>query len=444
MPGLMPPSPTLARIDRGNLCAGCGLCEALVAPGKISMQLNDAGYLRPRVATALTAAEDAAIARLCPGLSLSLDGSEGERHPLWGPMVRVRTGHASDAALRHHASSGGALSALLCHLLESGEVDAVIQTAADEALPIANRTVESRSRADVFAAAGSRYAPSAPLSGLRDRVEGTGRFAFVGKPCDVAALRAWAREDARVAERFPYVLSFFCAGVPSVRGARAILAALGAPEEEVKAFRYRGDGWPGAATATMRDGRTLALSYDTSWGGILTRFVQFRCKICPDGTGGFADVVCADAWYGDARGYPLFDEAPGRSLIVTRTAKGEALVRRAVAAGELVCEDLAADAIQRMQPGQAKRKRLVLSRLAAMAVMARPRPRFRGLTLIAAARQAGVWETAHSFLGLLRRLVMPQRHWSQAVVKRAPLLRFMMAHRRADPPTRPPVGDGSV
>jgi coenzyme F420 hydrogenase subunit beta len=37
------------------------------------------------------------------------------------------------------------------------------------------------------------------------------------------------------------------------------------------------------------------MSYADSWGGILSRHVQFRCKICPDGTGGFADVVCADA-----------------------------------------------------------------------------------------------------------------------------------------------------
>ena len=50
------------------------------------------------------------------------------------------------------------------------------------------------------------------------------------------------------------------------------------------------------------------MSYAQSWGEILTKHVQFRCKVCPDGSGGFADVACADAWYGDERGYPSFEE----------------------------------------------------------------------------------------------------------------------------------------
>lgn len=402
-------SPALARVVRGNLCAGCGLCESLAAPGKIAVRLDNAGFLRPEVSTALTSDEDGAIARLCPGLTLKQDSKQGERHTLWGPIIRTRVGHATDAALRHHASSGGALSAILGFLVESGAVDAIIQTAADDGRPIANRTVASLNREDIYRAAGSRYAPSAPLAGLRSHLERPGRFAFVGKPCDVAALRAYAREDARVAGKIPYLISFFCAGVPSLAGAQAILARLGAAEDAVTDFRYRGDGWPGSATATLRDGRALRMSYDDSWGGILTRFVQFRCKICPDGTGGFADLVCADAWYGDDRGYPCFDEAPGRSLIVTRTATGEDLLERAQAAGFLACEDLNAAEIARMQPGQLKRKKLVFSRLAAMAVLGRPVPRFEGFDLLSAARQAGIWETARSFLGLVRRLVAPEK-----------------------------------
>ena len=87
-------------------------------------------------------------------------------------------------------------------------------------------------------------------------------------------------------------------------------------------FRYRGDGWPGFATVRLKDGREARMSYAESWGGILTNYVQFRCRISPDGTGGFADIACGDAWYADAKGYPLFEEAEGRSLIVSRTRQG--------------------------------------------------------------------------------------------------------------------------
>jgi coenzyme F420 hydrogenase subunit beta len=78
------------------------------------------------------------------------------------------------------------------------------------------------------------------------------------------------------------------------------------------------------ATATAHDGRTAEMTYERSWGHHLSREVQFRCKICPDAVGGVADIACADAWYGGETGYPTFEEQSGRSLVVTRTAVGEA------------------------------------------------------------------------------------------------------------------------
>jgi coenzyme F420 hydrogenase subunit beta len=237
----------------------------------------------------------------------------------------------------------------------------------------------------------------------------SGRAAFVGKPCDVAALRALARRDPRIDRTFPYMVSFFCAGVPSLPGTRELLDRLEVSEAEVVTFRFRGDGWPGRATATLKDGRRFSMSYADSWGAILSRHVQFRCKICPDGTGGFADVVCADAWHCDERGYPLFEEADGVSLVISRTTRGEAVVRGALDAGRVALEPLNVDVIARMQPGQVKRKRLALARLAALAVLRRPRPRVAGLHLFAAARQAGLWAHLHSFIGTLRRVAVIRR-----------------------------------
>jgi coenzyme F420 hydrogenase subunit beta len=318
----------------------------------------------------------------------------------------VRTGYATDDTLRHQASSGGALSAVLLYLLDAGLVDRVVQTAADSKAPIDNVTVVSTSRGDVFQAAGSRYAPSAPLSALRDELARPGRFAFVGKPCDIAALRAYVAREPALSAKIPYCLSFFCAGIPSRSGTGAILDRLGVAAEDLSAFRYRGDGWPGFATATARDGRQLRMSYAQSWGDILSKHVQFRCKICPDGSGGFADLVCADAWYGDERGYPSFEESDGRSLVIARTEAGEELVRRAAAAGYLDVEDIDIDEVAKMQPHQAWRKQLVLSRLAALALFGHSVPRFRGLHLWQATRMAGWWRNLRSFLGTARRVVL--------------------------------------
>lgn len=393
----------LQRILDAECCSGCGLCSVL-APESIIMDYSQAGYLRPHVTGNLPSAADQAIASLCPGMNLALESSVAENHILWGPIMSARTGAATDPQLRHHASSGGVISALLQHLISSGAVQRVIQVAASDVHPTQNLTVISETSEDVWAAAGSRYAPSAPVAALAKIMDMPGQFAFVGKPCDVAAVRAYAARDAAVRNKIPYLISFFCAGVPSVRGARLILERLGISDEETERFRYRGDGWPGYATARTKDGRTQRMTYAESWGSILSHHVQFRCKICPDGSGGFADVVCGDAWDCDAEGYPVFGEGEGRSLVLSRTGRGEALVSDAVHAGRITIEPLAVSEIAKMQPAQARRKQLVLSRIAAMRLLGRPVPSFSGLRLQDAARSISLAARARSFLGLLRRL----------------------------------------
>ena len=184
------------------------------------MRMSEAGFLRPEQIDALSAEEERLIARTCPGIGLTQDSQEGTDHPIWGPLVAVRTGIATDASLRHHASSGGVLSALLLYLVELKIVDYVVHTTASNVSPIENAIVESANRAGVFAAAGSRYAPSAPLAALHRQLAQPGRFALVAKPCDVAAVRALGHHDHRVNEKIPIILSFFCGGVPSVHGAR--------------------------------------------------------------------------------------------------------------------------------------------------------------------------------------------------------------------------------
>ncbi len=122
----MTPSPALGRVARGDLCSGCGGCAGL-APGRIEMVMEDPGWLRPRQIADLDPAQEAAIAATCPGLIVEQDRPG---HPYWGPVLECRTGHSTDPALRHQASSGGGISALLVHLLETGAVDRVIQIAA--------------------------------------------------------------------------------------------------------------------------------------------------------------------------------------------------------------------------------------------------------------------------------------------------------------------------
>jgi len=399
-------SRTIERVVKADLCSGCGLCASVSGSG---MEQAPTGYNRPRPAPPVGGEAERLLAGSCPGSRVAPWQEGSGVDPYWGPYHQILTGHAADEAVRHQASSGAGITALLVHAMRAGWIDRVIQIGADPERPTRNSISVSATVEEIVACAGSRYAASSPLETIGELLKLDGRSAFVGKPCDISALRQYARFEPLVDRRIPLMLSFFCAGIPSEAGVGRILEEMGVAEAELASFRYRGFGWPGLATAVTHDGRQETMTYARSWGTHLSREVQFRCKICPDAVGGVADVACADAWYGDESGYPAFEEQGGRSLIITRTGAGEKLLRSAVEAGDLAVEPLEIAAIERMQPGQARRKRAIRARLLALDLMLRRRPRMDGVKVNEAAARAGPRETLKNMVGMMRRLVVRKR-----------------------------------
>lgn len=400
-------------IKSSGLCSGCGLCAGIEAGDTPAIEMRDSpeGYRRPYTVRDVSDEHARLINEVCPGANIAHDPAlfEGAYDPVWGPLIEKRLGWSSDPALRHQASSGGALSAILLHALDRGDIDYVVQTSVSDNSPLRNALAISTGRGDVLQAAGSRYAPSSPLEDIGERLDAPGRFAFVGKPCDVAGLRRLARSDPRVDQKVAFMVAFMCAGVPSYRGTSAVLDGMGVEhEKDVASFRYRGNGWPGHATAELKSGEEFTMDYVTSWGAVLNRHLQFRCKICPDGIGEFADFVSADGWHCDDQGRALLEESEGRSIVLTRTRKGEALVAGAIASGDLITEQVTTREIAQMQPFQAKRKGMVLPRFAAMAMAGRKRPNYQNMQLLKNTRNLGVKEALRSFAGTLRRLLKGQ------------------------------------
>ena len=399
-------SPTVDRVLKGELCSGCGLCAG-VSEGAIRIEPASPGYNRPVVSGGLSRAAEHKIASACVGAVVEPWSGETV-DPYWGPWRRVLTGHALNDVIRFEGSSGGVITGLLVHALETGLIEGVVHVTADPTHPARNMTAISHTRQEIIARAGSRYAPSSPLEAIDACLASGKRLAFVGKPCDVSALRALAHVDERVDRQFPLMISFFCGGLPSHAGADRIMSAMGLVPAEVTEFRYRGRGWPGNCVAATPEARG-EMTYAESWGAHLSKEVQFRCKICPDAVGGAADIACADAWHGDDDGYPSFAEEPGRSLIVSRTGAGESLLESAVAAGALAVNPASISEIERMQPAQARRKRLVLARTAALPLTLQPRPRMTGLKIMVAARRARLSEAVQNLVGTVRRVLQGRR-----------------------------------
>ena len=395
----------IEKVVADQLCVGCGMCAGMFATPAATMQMNTHGFLRPVVVRQLNQTEAGLFEKVCPGRSIKHPERDASFHTLWGPIKTSATGFAMDDEVRFKGSSGGALSARAIHLLDSGAVQGVVHIAPSDTAPFDNVVQISTSKADVLKAAGSRYAPASPLTLVNDCMQKEGMYAFIGKPCDVAALRALGREQPAVAQKFPYLLSFMCAGTPSLIGTEAVVREMGFEPRDVVKFRYRGNGWPGMARADTASGQSAEMDYDASWGNVLNRHLQFRCKICPDGTGEFADVACADAWHGDEKGYPTFVESAGRSLILGRTQRGADLLASASAALALATEPLDAKDIERMQPYQATRKMALQARIFGMCLGLMTTPTYTNLGLSTAARMMSLRIQAKNFLGTWLRVV---------------------------------------
>ncbi len=394
--------PLLEEISKSGLCTGCGLCQAIAPPGAVTMEMSTLGYLRPKVNTLIAKDTEQAINRVCPGVIVEHESIGDNYHPNWGPITSVHVGYANDTEIRRLGSSGGVISALCNYLIQTKQVDFIAQIGADGANPIANKLHLSRTREEVVKAAGSRYAPTAPLASLNELLATGERFAFVGKPCDAAALRAYLRYNPQHEAQVPYIISFMCAGIPSQQATVDVINAMGANPSEVATFRYRGDGWPGMARAIQTDGQAFEMDYNSSWGNILGKQLQYRCKICADGIGEFADIVCADAWYGKD-GYPDFAEREGRSLILARTQKGAQLITSAVTDQAISMQPLAVEEIALMQPYQLNRKRLAAARSIATRLALGRTTKFKRLKLGKIAFDAGFLTTLRNAWGTYKR-----------------------------------------
>ena len=73
------------------------------------------------------------------------------------------------------------------------------------------------------------------------------------------ALRRGIGVNSELGKRIPYLLSFFCAGEPSVNAQNNLLKAIGTTKEKFSTITYRGNGWPGMTTVTERDGNVLKM-----------------------------------------------------------------------------------------------------------------------------------------------------------------------------------------
>lgn len=401
---------TISSVVEANLCTGCGACAGRF-PNLIRMVDDVQNGRRPVVASSKEGkVADKSAMSVCAGA-----GADHAALPItdaidqdWGPVLKVWEGWAADDEIRYRGSSGGAATALSLSMLETGEANGVCHIAQRDDDPRLNKSVISVNRKELLRGSGSRYAQASPAERLNDIAQAEGSFVFVGKPCDISSVAKATATDPLLKSKIKATIAIFCAGAPTLAATDALLDRLAVPKDaKLTDLRYRGAGWPGKMQATYLDAdgkeqKSEGISYSEGWGTVLQAQRKWRCRICADHTGEFADISVGDPWHNP----PTGDVEAGRSLIVARSQQGLEIVEAAIRNGFLIAEDRSRSTIAEAQPNLLVTRGAIFGRRLAMSSIGMPVPADQGLkTFHLWISQLPMKSRLQSILGSFKRII---------------------------------------
>lgn len=404
-------------VAENQLCTGCGAC-AFASPAHVEMvdTLHDGRRPRVKSGTSSVDAMEQAMA-VCPGIEQHRTPHEDSPGAItslfndWGPVLEIWEGFATDPEIRFRGSSGGVITALGLFAVERGAMKGVLHVKARKDQPLLNTASLSRSRAELMEGSGSRYAPASPCEHLGLIEDAQGPCVFVGKPCDVTGAIKAAGQSPRLKRNIGLTIGFFCAGTPSTASSLDLLRAMGVYDPaRVGELRYRGAGWPGEMGAKDKEGGGIgsAMSYEKGWGEILQKGKAWRCQVCADHTGEFADLSVGDPWY-----RPTKPGDHGRSLILVRSERGRQMLRAAMRADYVRLERCESWVLPASQAHLLRARASVWGRSLASRLLGVAAPRQRGFGLFRSwLRRLSLKEKVQSIVGTAKRI------WAKALWRR--------------------------
>ena len=291
-------------------CCYCGACGAFCKYGYIRYE-NE-------IPVAENCKHCGTCYDVCPVNYFSVPKTEievfGERRKdeIMGYYREILAGRATDDAIKSVAQDGGAVTALLSYMLESGVIDSAVVCGKDEfwnPIPIVATNKE-----DLLTSTGSKYTQCPILLGVKKAIDmGKESIAMVGLPCHVKAIRN-AQKIGLDSGKVNVVLGLFCTETFSMESFKRKLEDVGVKIEDVEKFDIK----KGKLMVWVKgELKTIPLKE-------LKDAERSACKYCTDFTAEFADISFGSVGSED-----------GWTTIIIRSEKGEEIVKGAVEQGYL-------------------------------------------------------------------------------------------------------------
>ncbi len=360
----------IRRVHNKGLCTQCGLCDSVCNYDAIYMKKLHS--FKPIVSQDCTSCKH--CLRSCPGEVIDFNKLNNfvfhkkDVHPVYGEVASCNLINSKNNDFLKKASSGGAVTALLCYLLDKKEIDGALVVGLDNNKPY---SYIARDKKGLMKAQGSKYLPFPISEGLKEIRQCKGTYAVVGLPCHIHGIRKAQMHDPIMKERIKYCFGLFCGYAMSSLGTRYLFESLGVNEDDVKFIGYRSGEKPNGFMIETFDGKIKKIPKH-DYGYITQLFPPKRCTMCIDQTNELADLSFGDAW----------GIKKNSTLTLCRTSRGQILLNKAIKAGYVNHEIVSNDSIFKSQGGMlVYKKKTVNARIKLLRKFSREWPFYRGAQL---------------------------------------------------------------
>lgn len=354
------PISSIEKVVASGTCVGCGACA--VRSASIVMHRSQLGAMSADISSADEHGLRSA-SRVCP----FSEDSEGEdeigdslfragnlkdvRIGYFGNIYAGRVIHGENLEL---SSSGGLTSWLLIQLMERGEIDGVVHVASSSASEnglfdfAVSRTVD-----EVRQRRKSQYYSVSMAAAVNSIIGDGRRYAFVGVPCFIKAIRLLGAEDPEFKRQTAVTIGLVCGHMKTSAFAESLAWQLGVEPDAIDSVDFRvkqrnAPSYEYAFQATSKSGNEFSSAVrdlvGTNWGHA---FFQLKaCDYCDDIFAETADIVFGDAWL-----KKYVRDWQGTNVVVCRNATLNELLVDGAKQGKIFIEELTVDDAVESQAG---------------------------------------------------------------------------------------------
>lgn len=261
-----------------------------------------------------------------------LDFNDPEKY--MGEHICCRMGYAADEKIRANAASGGMVTALLCHLLDTKQIDGAWVTRSEiKDGRLGYKTFIATTKEQLMESSSSVYM-SMPLMKHIGMLENfSGKLAVVLVPCQMRAFTALLEKKPELKEKIVLKLGLYCSGSHNENATLVPLKKKKISLEGAKRLYYRRGHWRGLSTVQYEDGSEKTLSYPKTICAYKNAyfFSQQSCMLCQDHYCNTADISFGDIWLKEMKKNPI-----KHTSCVIRTERALALFNSAVKSGAII------------------------------------------------------------------------------------------------------------